>query len=214
MNRTARAHPGVPVPAGGPRDREPVHPPPGNRHSGCVSENLASTNLCFPKLCGIHSRFSTGRTQSLPRSGRSWATDSPRSLVLWCSGSHQEASRNGKPDESRGRKAIGPSVRFPPDHGSLVPEMKRRSVDPLYSSPPGSLPRARRCTHLDRPIVKASSLSAACRPWGRERGPAAGSCPAACTSEPDRSHRSQPRLDHAEAVPFVPSLPAIALLEP
>ncbi len=169
-----------------------------------IVENSRPASLVFTRLCRICSRFSTDKTQSLPRSGRSWATDSPRSLVLWCSGSHQEASRNGKPDESRGRKAIGPSVRFPPDHGSLVPEMKRRLADLLSTrSPHDPLPDRCQPRTVRQPSSADSSPLAACQPWEREHGLADG---APRADAPFRRRWSQSRL--TEAVAFVPSLPA------
>jgi hypothetical protein len=101
----------------------------------------------------------------LPIMGHRLPTRSP---ALWCLGSHQaDASRNGKPDESRGRKAIGPSVRFPPDHGSLVPEMKRRPAVLLFTHGSPTSQRSPGTPDRPAPIVACGSGTA-----GRHQPPA------------------------------------------
>lgn len=93
-------------------------------HHADFSDRNHSLIKALGNLLKILHRQDSISGEQLPIMGHRLPTRSP---ALWCLGSHQaDASRNGKPDESRGRKAIGPSVRFPPDHGSLVPEMKRQ----------------------------------------------------------------------------------------
>jgi hypothetical protein len=163
----------------------------GARHADFSGRNHRLIKALGNLLKILHRQDSISGGQ-LPIMGHRLPTRSP---ALWCLGSHQaDASRNGKPDESRGRKAIGPSVRFPPDHGSLVPEMKRRPSVLLstHGSPDlATVARDARSASPDRRVRQqhrrpssASSTRSSTGPvihrtvihqqWARERGDAAG----------------------------------------
>jgi hypothetical protein len=113
-------------PAGAPETgRTPgrVADPACGSSSSAICGNLSTSNPLPDGTWGNRSRFSRDSAQSLDRSSRSWHHRLPARVIdLWCLGSHQDASRKGKPDESRGRKAIGPSAGFPPAMAAWFPK--------------------------------------------------------------------------------------------